>query len=232
MIVVFHSVNAFRVWDNRKIFFPLAQGVSFFFVLSGFILTYVYPSLSGGHRIRDFYVARIARIWPAHFVAFLLLLWLIPSAGWVWRGEHCWQIGAANLFLVHGWIPAPRYYFSVNSVSWSMSTEAFFYLAFPFLICRLDRSWWWKLLCTAAFVAAMLRLTDFVKLPTYDPANFSAITAVGLADINPLVRILEFVFGIVVASLWLCMGCYEFMYYSLLSWITKTQDNPSALPRC
>jgi peptidoglycan/LPS O-acetylase OafA/YrhL len=87
MIVVFHSVNAFRIADNSKITFPLEQGVSFFFVLSGFILTYVYPSLNGAHRVRDFYVARIARIWPAHFAAFLLLLWLIPSAGWVWKGD-------------------------------------------------------------------------------------------------------------------------------------------------
>jgi peptidoglycan/LPS O-acetylase OafA/YrhL len=198
MIVVLHSVNAFRVWNNTKIPFPLGQGVSFFFVLSGFILTYVYPSLSGGIRIRDFYVARIARIWPAHFVAFVLLLCLIPS---VWNGEHLWQIAAANLFLIHGWIPAASYYFSFNGVSWSISTEVFFYLAFPFLISRLDRSWWWKLLCTAALVVAMLCLTDLLKLPPYDPAHFSAVTAHGLAYINPLVRILEFVFGMATASL-------------------------------
>ena len=201
MIVVFHSVNAFRVWDNGKIPFPLGQGVSFFFVLSGFILTYVYPSLSGGHRVRDFYVARVARIWPAHLVALLILLCLIPSADWVWKGEHSWLIGVANLFLIHGWIPLPSYYFSYNSVSWSISTEAFFYLAFPFLICRLDRSWWWKLLGTVAFVAAILWLTNFLKLPPYDSANLSAATAHGLAYINPLVRILEFVFGMVVARL-------------------------------
>jgi peptidoglycan/LPS O-acetylase OafA/YrhL len=201
MIVAFHSVNAFGIGDNRKIPFALGQGVSFFFVLSGFILTYVYPSLSGRHRIRNFYVARIARIWPAHFVTFLLLLWLIPSAGWVWKGEHCWQIGAANVFLVHGWIPSPSYYFSFNSVSWSISTEAFFYLAFPFLICRLDRSWWWKLLCTAGFVVAMLGLTSFLKLSPLNVENYSAITAHGVAYINPIVRILEFVCGMAVASL-------------------------------
>jgi peptidoglycan/LPS O-acetylase OafA/YrhL len=199
MIVVFHSVNAFRIWDNSKIPFPLAQGVSFFFVLSGFILTYVYPSLSGGHRIRAFYVARIARIWPTHFVAFLFLLCLIPAGGWVWNGA--WEVAAANLFLVHGWIPSASYYFSFNGVSWSISTEAFFYLAFPFLICRLDRSWWWKLPGTAAFVVVMLLLTNSLKLPAYDPANLSALTTEGLVCVSPLVRILEFVFGMAVACL-------------------------------
>jgi peptidoglycan/LPS O-acetylase OafA/YrhL len=198
MIVVFHSVNAFRVGDNAKIPFPLGQGVSFFFVLSGFILTYVYPSLSTGYRIRNFYVARIARIWPAHFVTFLLVLWLIPSGGWIWNGA--WQVVAANLSLVHGWIPSASYYFSFNSVSWSISTEAFFYLVFPFLICRFDRSWWWKFLGTACFVVAMLSLTDFLKLTFYNSTNLWTITAHGLVYISPLVRMLEFVTGMVVAE--------------------------------
>lgn len=199
MIVVFHSVNAFRVWDNKKIPIPLGQGVSFFFVLSGFILTYVYPSLQGNHRIRDFYVARIARIWPAHLVTFLLVLWLVPFGGWVWNGA--WEIVAANLSLVHGWIPIASYYFSFNSVSWSISTEAFFYLVFPLLIYRLDSSWWWKLFCTAAFVVAMLFFTNVLKLTGYDPTNLSVVTAHGLVYISPLVRILEFVFGMALASL-------------------------------
>jgi peptidoglycan/LPS O-acetylase OafA/YrhL len=114
-----------------------------------------------------------------------------------------------------------RLLFFFNSVSWSISIEAFFYLAFPFLICRLDRSWWWKLLCTAAFVAAMLCLTDFLKLPPYDPANLYAITATGLAAANPLVRILEFVFGMAVASL--CLRWRELkIVTSLPAWLSKS----------
>jgi len=199
MIVVLHSGQPFRILDGSKVPFPLVQGVSFFFVLSGFILTYVYPSLGDGSRIRDFYIARIARIWPAYATSFVLVLLFIPSSDWFLKGENGLLLGAANLLLMQGWIPNVRYYWSFNSVSWSVSTEAFFYLVFPFLICRLDRSWWWKLLCTAAFVVAMLGLIS-IGLRPLDPAN-RYLTVIGLVYVSPLVRILEFFFGMAVASL-------------------------------
>jgi peptidoglycan/LPS O-acetylase OafA/YrhL len=140
---------------------------------------------------------------PVHFATFLFLLWLTPTAGWVWKGEHPWQIGVSNLLLVHGWIPSASYYFSFNSVSWSTSTQTFFYLAFPFLICQFQRSWWWKLFCIIILVTVEVGLTDFLQVPPYGPANFSAITSHGLVYINPLVRILEFVCGMVAAVFFL-----------------------------
>src|SRR5271156_303732 len=48
MIVVTHSVTIFSMDPTGNIAkLPLSQGVSFFFVLSGFILTYVYKRLDG-----------------------------------------------------------------------------------------------------------------------------------------------------------------------------------------
>lgn len=206
MIVVFHSGGRLTT------LFALEQGVSFFFVLSGFILTNVYPTLSGGQRIRDFYVARVARIWPAHVVTFLLLLCLIAPEGWRWDGK--WQVIFTNLFLVHSWIPIANYYFSFNSVSWSISTEALFYLAFPFLIYRLDRTWRWKLAYTAIFVVGLLWIANFVHVPAYNFSNYSTVTTRGLAFISPFVRILEFVFGMVVASL--CLRWRERKIFAMI----------------
>ncbi|MDZ4048042.1 MAG: acyltransferase, partial [Pseudoxanthomonas sp.] len=103
------------------------QGVSFFFVLSGFILTYVYPRLATLDDTQRFLRARVARIWPAHVASFALGFALMPYAWDTWTA-------IANLLLVHAWIPQSAYYFSYNGVSWSVSTEAFFYLAFPLLI--------------------------------------------------------------------------------------------------
>ncbi len=64
MVIVFHhATNSFGI---RPIGVNLGQGVSFFFVLSGFILYYVYPKLATWPNIRQFWRARIARLWPAY----------------------------------------------------------------------------------------------------------------------------------------------------------------------
>src|SRR6476646_5690812 len=64
-IVISHvqgSLAVSRIWAYP---FALEQGVAFFFVLSGFNLTYVYPTLDG-RRIPRFIVSRFARIWPTN----------------------------------------------------------------------------------------------------------------------------------------------------------------------
>src|SRR6266576_619369 len=66
MIVVFHSNGTF--WTARDVVW-LSQGVTFFFVLSGFILAYVYPRLDDATAVRRFLILRIARIWPGHLAA-------------------------------------------------------------------------------------------------------------------------------------------------------------------
>src|SRR5688500_18317145 len=79
LIVLHHSRGLFDFDQSLGDPFQLSQAVSFFFVLSGFILTYVYPSL-GDTGARRFFLARVARIWPAHVAAFLLIVALVPSA--------------------------------------------------------------------------------------------------------------------------------------------------------
>lgn len=56
---------------------PWHQAVAFFFVLSGIILTYAYPSLGTASELRHFFVARIARNWPGHLFALLVWVWLV-----------------------------------------------------------------------------------------------------------------------------------------------------------
>src|SRR5271156_4621346 len=76
MLVVFHSAPQIcPEWSDFVLHkLALNQGVSFFYVLSGFILTYVYPNLQGRESIVKFLRARIARVYPVYVVAFFLYL--------------------------------------------------------------------------------------------------------------------------------------------------------------
>ena len=63
-VVIHHTRNA---WANTVVTDYIGQvgwlGVSFFFILSGFVLMWSYkPSLS----FRDFIIRRLIRIWPLH----------------------------------------------------------------------------------------------------------------------------------------------------------------------
>lgn len=109
-------------------------GVDFFFVLSGFILTHVYLAAreAGQFRYGDFLWARLARIYPLHFVTTLIAV-VILSIGY--------KIGALaddpvyldfvvkTLAMVHAWGTVDH--FGLNAPSWSISAEWAAYLAFP-----------------------------------------------------------------------------------------------------
>lgn len=70
-IVIHHSRGLFFTPEALAPY-PLDIGVSLFFVLSGFILTYVHPKLPTRHDIYRFYIARFARIWPVHLASLAL----------------------------------------------------------------------------------------------------------------------------------------------------------------
>lgn len=168
----------------------LAQGslgVSFFFVLSGFILTHTYEDrlLQKKTSKRKFWVARFARIYPLHLLTMLLAIPLSLNA----PGFHFidWLIIiVANLSLTQSFLPFGAYFFSLNKVSWSISDEAFFYLIFPMLIVLLAKH---KKVSIALFAAAAL---SFVFTLPLVPAQY--IDWFGY--INPLTRVLDFALGI------------------------------------
>jgi len=195
MIVIHHSIGLFGFSKENYPPIILGQAVSFFFVLSGFILAYVYPKLDTWSEMYNFWRARIARVWPALFVTFLLAIWLLSL------NFDC-KTGLANVLMVNAWIPYPAYYFSYNSPSWSISTEFFFYLAFPFLIYQWNKTWQLKLLISGAIVVLLIVVSNTLELPSYVSIEDGDITSTALLYISPISRIFEFIFGIYVAFFW------------------------------
>jgi peptidoglycan/LPS O-acetylase OafA/YrhL len=108
--------------------------VSFFFVLSGFILTHSYLNGAGRLNSRSFYIARFARIYPVYLLAFVLEAFFVihqeVTARSVTQASGPLGISALlNLLLLQSWLitSVPEW----NVPGWSLSTEAFFYLIFP-----------------------------------------------------------------------------------------------------
>jgi peptidoglycan/LPS O-acetylase OafA/YrhL len=117
-------------------------GVAFFFLLSGFILTYRYhDTFRAGLRfdaIRNFYAARFARVYPLHAATMPIVIAVLVFLGTdaLWSGVDPptrLRAIAAQLLLVQSWSASLPIEFGVNGPAWSISVEAFFYLLFPFL---------------------------------------------------------------------------------------------------
>ena len=158
MIVFFHSRDLFGISKQLVDSVPRAQAMSFFFVLSGFILVYVYPSLDTFSDIRRFWVARFARLWPVHFAAFLLLVVLLH------KGLSLSAL--LNLAMINSWIPFIPYYMSYNWVSWAIATEFAFYLLFPLLIYTWERTWFIKLLATGLLLIGLIAFCNHLQIPS------------------------------------------------------------------
>jgi peptidoglycan/LPS O-acetylase OafA/YrhL len=143
LVVVFHVSHQTPVMQRlpRLLRSGIESGyvwVGFFFILSGFILAYQYGSRVAreGFDLRDFWLARFARIYPGFLLGFLLVAGLLSVK--VWDGGYPPGGGAgmtadlfATLGLVQAWVPS--FAITFNFPSWSISVEAFFYLLFPLL---------------------------------------------------------------------------------------------------
>lgn len=196
MVVLTHSRGLFGISEYPWWTDMTAPGVSFFFILSGFILTYVYPSFEGKPTgVRRFWLARFARIWPAHISAFLLFCVLIPIS--FIRQYYPPLSALLNVLLLQAWVPTAHYLGAFNNASWSLSVEVFFYLSFPLLIRYLRSAWAGMLIAAFALSGAIAVIANgnIVPLP-------SSVNHIYLAVLTPPPRLFEFVLGMSTALAW------------------------------
>jgi peptidoglycan/LPS O-acetylase OafA/YrhL len=156
-----------------------AVSVSFFFVLSGFALTWSARSTDSATVV---WRRRFARIYPATAATMLLGL-----AGWAIAVPHCdipslWAF-VAGMLLIQSWFPDWSVASVGPGVTWSLACEAFFYLVLPLLV-RVARRY--PRYTTWATVAAFL--VSWVAREN------------GAPYFNPLVRLPEFAIGICLAT--------------------------------
>ncbi|MFF3072561.1 acyltransferase family protein [Kitasatospora sp. NPDC057936] len=100
-------------------------GVSFFFVLSGFLLMW---RSSDSRGYLHFFRKRVVKLFPSHVVTWALAMVLFAGAA----ATSPWDY-LPNLFLVNSWFPVHNIFLAVNVPSWSLCCELMFYALFPLI---------------------------------------------------------------------------------------------------
>jgi peptidoglycan/LPS O-acetylase OafA/YrhL len=116
-----------------------SQGVKIFFVISGFLITYLLLSEKNTTKsieINKFYIRRILRIWPLYFLIVFLGFFIFPyifsPEYFVKKTEPYFliKIGLAVFMLPNVLFLAFGHIFSIG-ILWSIGTEEQFYLLWP-----------------------------------------------------------------------------------------------------
>ncbi len=182
--------------------------VPFFFILSGFILTINYHekfNILNTNYILKYYFARIGRIYPVHLLTFVLVIPVVFAMKKypvfdTW--SHFLVKGISNLLLFQGFLPDEDVYFSFNGVSWTLSSEIFFYLFFPiilFVVLKVKKRLSFK-------VKAIMLVVFFIaaeKLWIHFGVSHNGTGWWWFFGINPIVNIPFFISGCLVAFLYL-----------------------------
>jgi peptidoglycan/LPS O-acetylase OafA/YrhL len=178
---------------------PAQAVLSQFFMLSGFVLTWV---ARPGEPRRRFWRRRLVKVFPNHVATWTAGLVLMLAFG-VFTS---WAEVLPSLFLLQTWIPVEGVLAGTNGPNWSLSCELFMYALFPLVFgwaLRLDarRLWRWLIGIAAGIIVftAVVGLT----VPSEPKALGQDISAYQfyILIFHPVVRLPEFVIGVLLARL-------------------------------
>jgi len=140
------SMGFVHCWDEPLFFNLGGLGVYFFFVLSGFLITYLLlkeKETAGNIDIKKFYIRRILRIWPLYYFILILGFLILPHIEGMHFSFLQEQFNANfNLNLLFYIVILPNLAFSLFPAvphigqAWSIGVEEQFYLFWPWLISR------------------------------------------------------------------------------------------------
>ena len=139
-IFLLHAGSSYFEWSM--------QGVSVFFVLSGFLLAIKYNADELDFSIRGsfrFSFSRIKKIYPLHILTMLAVALLNFAALIVKYDMAVSKIHelilklVLNITLLQSWYPNALINFSLNGVAWYLSTLCFLYFLFPILQKKIEK---------------------------------------------------------------------------------------------
>ncbi|MGB0432324.1 MAG: acyltransferase family protein, partial [Bacteroidia bacterium] len=160
--VIFHHIEQHKYWLGYESLWGYQgtigvfidsighKAVSFFFALSGFLITYLLLAEIKKTKtvaVKKFYFRRLLRIWPLYYLVAVIALFILPNI------THFSNIGSTEFFNFNGNMTQPTWFIillyliilpnitRVTSVqvvganqAWSVGVEEQFYLIWPLLV--------------------------------------------------------------------------------------------------
>jgi len=205
-IVFFHFSNP--LWFGP--FAPVVNAgylsVSFFILLSGFVLAYNYAGRAREGKLDPvrFWKARWTRLYPIYLLS-LLVGWQMIATEY---GQHShwmfWLGMGLTPLLLQGWVPEIATFW--NTPAWTMSAEAFYYLIFPWVAGWRKPQGRGRMLLRMALVWALALLPGSLYV-IYNPDGIAAPDRFSWGPwlqalkFTPLPHLMSFVFGVMLANL-------------------------------
>ena len=204
--VIFHHIELYKNSINIKGLYITTEfgyfisrlgknAVYLFFVLSGFLITYLLiqeKEKNSTIQLKKFFMRRILRIWPLYYFIIFLSFFLLPIVSKSFsdffdNSQEIFQnvmildsdfLKPLLLFLL--FLPNVAYYFydyviTGASQSWSVGVEEQFYIIWPFIFLLFNRKYW-------LYIFALIFCIMFVigaKVTRAFPFEYMALGAIG-----------------------------------------------------
>lgn len=148
---------------KRDIFGNGNLGVNFFFVLSGFLITYLLieeKKLNGQIDIKKFWIRRILRIWPLYYLCVIFGFFIFPflKSAFGQQPNETASIGyyltfTNNFDFINNGLPDA----SILGVLWSIAIEEQFYFVWPIILYLLPIKKYWLAFSTVIIGSLIFR---------------------------------------------------------------------------
>ena len=211
-----NEVRSMYMDFTHKFYILLRQGVGIFFIVSGFLLSYItLPELyqkKSNYNWKLFIIRRILRLTPVYYFALIIDVFLLRYIGsgpqWPLQAfrnfEGCRDYWWSNFLYLQDLVPFSS--FSCMSWSWYVSCDLQFFMISPIILYLYSRNKLHGYICCAILVIAnFLYIGILSQYYGFTPRYYQGFTdqfQAALLTVKPMAWVYSFLIGIAIGFLY------------------------------